>query len=319
MRTAFAALTLSNFGLTSDSPSLFYAGDRHLFWLFHLGTPGALNFLLPDPPGFHSSFFRFPEQNDPLHYPVFPGFVAAVVSAIFSDKLGWMGPSTAISSAWRSCRPSIMYLFARYAMSLFGRTVGGSATLMMAFFPCILGHAINNAKDLPCTLLYGTVLMSGARGFVATLALGAGPVRFVGRGSAGLQAQRAVFALIAFVFWTPIGYLAWLRRERPSKAGSTTFLTVSYGLPAAALLLTDFAPTRPVLIVSALALAGPMLVDMLRGQSRVQLGARRRLRRHPLHRGRDLHRAVALGLGWRGARFPASADVLCGRDAPLQR
>src|SRR5580704_4673890 len=72
--TAFAALTLSSFGLTSDSPSLFYAGDRHLFWLFHLDTPGALNFLLPDPPGFHTSFFRFPEQNDPLHYPVFPGF-----------------------------------------------------------------------------------------------------------------------------------------------------------------------------------------------------------------------------------------------------
>src|SRR5579872_5552885 len=89
--TAFAALTLTSFGLTSDSPSLFYAGDRHLFWIFHSSTPGSLNFMVPDPPTFHSHFFRFPEWQDPLHYPVFPGFVAAVVSAIFSDALGWMG------------------------------------------------------------------------------------------------------------------------------------------------------------------------------------------------------------------------------------
>ncbi len=269
--TAFAALTLSSFGLTSDPSSLFYAGDRHLFWLFHLNTPGALNFLAPDPPDFHSHFFRFPEQADPLHYPVFPGFVAAVVSALFSDKLGWMGAIDGHQFGLALLQAVNLYVFARYAMSLFGRTVGGSATLMMAFFPCILGHAINNAKDLPCTLLYGTVLMAGARGLLRR-----SPWELILCGLlAGVALDcklNAVFALIAFVVWTPIGYLAWLRRERPSQGFLTTFLAVSYGLPAAAVLLTDFAPTRPVLVVSALALAGPMLVDMLRGQSRVSWG-----------------------------------------------
>ena len=40
------AVTLTSFGMTSDSPSLFYAGDRHLFWLTHPTLKGALEALL---------------------------------------------------------------------------------------------------------------------------------------------------------------------------------------------------------------------------------------------------------------------------------
>ncbi len=259
--TAFAALTLSGFGLTSDSPSLFYAGDRHLFWLLHPSVPGSLNFFVRDPPSFHSAFFRFPEQADPFHYPVFPGFVAAVVSAIFSDTLGWMGPIDGHHFGLALLQAANLYLFARYAISLFGRAAGGSATLMLAFFPCILGHAINNAKDLPCTLLYGSILMAGARGLMrrsATELLLCGLLAGV-----ALDCKlNAVFALITLVFWTPVAYAAWLRRPVPDRRWLANFYGISYGLPLAAVLVMDFAPSRPVWIVIGLCLVGPTLADI---------------------------------------------------------
>jgi len=266
--TAFAALTLSSFGLTSDSPSLFYAGDRHLFWLFHPNTPGSLNFFLPDPPSFHSAFFRFPEQADPLHYPVFPGFIAAVVSAIFSDTLGWMGPLDGHQFGLALLQTANLYVFARYAISLFGRAAGGGATLMLAFFPCILGHAINNAKDLPCTLLYGSLLMSAARGLMLRSAkqlLLCGLLAGV-----ALDCKlNAVFALITLVLWTPVAYAVWLRREAPDRRWLAIFLGVSYGLPLAAILMTDFQPSRAVWTLIGLCVVGPTLVDIARRRSRI--------------------------------------------------
>ena len=50
-------------GVTSDSPSLFYAGDRTLYWLTHRDVPRALDFLGPEPPGFHSAFRRMPSSR----------------------------------------------------------------------------------------------------------------------------------------------------------------------------------------------------------------------------------------------------------------
>src|SRR5271168_2868849 len=81
---AYAVPQVSHHGLAIDSPSLFYAGDRTLFWISHPGHPEALdfNFPAPEPEGFHSAFFPFPDKNDPLHYPVFAGLVAAIVAQV---------------------------------------------------------------------------------------------------------------------------------------------------------------------------------------------------------------------------------------------
>ncbi len=198
--------------------------------------------------------------------------MAAVVSAIFSDQLHWMGDIDGHQFGLALLQAANLYLFARYAISLFGRAVGGSATLMLAFFPCILGHAVNNAKDLPCTLLDRQ--HPDGRGARTSWRRSPWDLLICGL-LAGVALDcklNAVFALIAFVLWTPVGYLAWLRREPPAKNWLSIFLAVTYGLPLAAILATDFAPTRPVLIVSALALAAPMLIDILRGQSRVSWG-----------------------------------------------
>jgi Dolichyl-phosphate-mannose-protein mannosyltransferase len=269
--TAFAAVTLGGFGLTSDSPSLFYAGDRHLFWLLHMSTPGSLNFFGPDPSSFHSAFFRFPEQADPFHYPVFPGFVAAVVSAVFSNTLGWMGAIDGHHFGLALLQSVNLYVFARYAISLFGLATGGSATLMLAFFPCILGHAINNAKDLPCALLYGTLLMAGARGLLRR-----SPKDLLLCGLiAGVALDcklNAVFALITLVFWTPVAYLSALRRSPLRGRWLWVFLGVTYGVPLAALLMTDFAPSRSIELFMALCLTMPTLLDVVRVRSQLTWG-----------------------------------------------
>ena len=57
----------NNYGVTIDSPSLFYAGDRTLFWIRHPHVPGALNFRGPEPRGFETHFERHPASMIILH------------------------------------------------------------------------------------------------------------------------------------------------------------------------------------------------------------------------------------------------------------
>lgn len=271
--TTFAVLTLHSFGLTSDSPSLFYAGDRHLFWLLHPSIPNALNFLGSDPPGFHTSFFRFPEPADPFHYPVFPGFVAAVTSALFHDGLGWLGALDGHHLGLALLQAVNLYIFARYAMSLFGVTAGASATLALAFFPSILGHAINNAKDLPCTVLYGCALMAAALGLLrrdARHLLACGVLTGVALSSK----LNAAFALITLVLWTPAVYALCLRRDAPRLRFLGAFLGLSYGLPVALIGLLNLGTPRPFLslVLATSALLLPVAVDLIRGRGDVGVG-----------------------------------------------
>ena len=71
------ALMLNDFKFDADRPMT--------------GLELELNLIDPDPPSFHSKYHRFPAQDDPVQYPVFPGFVAAVSNGIFHDWLGRLG------------------------------------------------------------------------------------------------------------------------------------------------------------------------------------------------------------------------------------
>ncbi len=163
---AIAATELSHHGLTLDSPSLFYAGDRTLFWLTHPGVPGALDYLHGQPAGFHTHFLRYPEPADPLHYPVVPGFVAAVTAAV-TDSLFGLHPIEGHQLGLVLLHAVGLFFFAVYAVRLLGPTAGGIAAVCYLFFPTILGHAFNNAKDVPCSDFYACGLLAGG---VATLA-----------------------------------------------------------------------------------------------------------------------------------------------------
>src|SRR5678816_155605 len=87
---------LPQHGVTYDAPALYYAGDRTLFFLTHPRVPGALDFASrPEPPGFRSFFSRDDEWADPMRYPVLPGLVAAIVSAVVHDVFGLLDPAAA--------------------------------------------------------------------------------------------------------------------------------------------------------------------------------------------------------------------------------
>jgi hypothetical protein len=163
---AIAATELTHHGLTLDSPSLFYAGDRTLFWATHPGVPGALDFMRGQPAAFHTHFQRYPEPSDPLHYPVVPGFVAAVTAAVTGDLFG-LHPVDGHHLGLVLLHAVALFFFAVYAVRLLGPTAGAIAAVCYLFFPTVLGHAFNNAKDVPCSDFYACGLLAGG---VATLA-----------------------------------------------------------------------------------------------------------------------------------------------------
>ena len=162
---AIAATELHRHGLTLDAPSLYYAGDRTLFWLTHPGVTDALDYFRRDPPDFHSHFLRYPEPADPMHYPVVPGFVAAVVASV-SAALFDLHPIDGHHLGLVLLHAVGLFFYAVYAVRLLGPTGGAIAAVCYLFFPTILGHAFNNAKDVPCADFYACGLLAGG---VATL------------------------------------------------------------------------------------------------------------------------------------------------------
>jgi hypothetical protein len=162
---AIAATELHRHGLTLDAPSLFYAGDRTLYWLTHLGVPDALDYMRREPADFHTHFMRYPEPADPLHYPVVPGFVAAVTGSVTS-ALWDLHPIDGHQLGLVLLHAVGLFFYGVYAVRLLGSTGGLIATVCYLFFPTILGHAFNNAKDIPCADFYACGLLAGG---VATL------------------------------------------------------------------------------------------------------------------------------------------------------
>jgi hypothetical protein len=210
----FGVLSLRGYGITIDSPALFYAGDRTLFWMEHPSVPGALNLLQEAPPQFKAKYERQPVWVDPLHYPVFPSLLGAISAQMFSAGLGWLTDLDAHHLALVALHCVGLFLYCIYACRLLGNPAGILATLALAFFPSAVGHAFNNAKDWPCGLFYGVAMLAAGAGIVQ------GRARDVLAGAVLLGISfsckmNAVFAVLTLIAWTPIAYLCVYRGKRP--------------------------------------------------------------------------------------------------------
>ncbi len=208
---------MSHYGVTTDSPSLFYAGDRTLFWILNPDVPGALDFRGPEPPGFETPFERHPEWKDPLHVPVLAGLLAAVTSKVFHETLGWVDVVDGHHLALVLLHALTLLLFCLYASRLLGPVAGISATVILALFPSALGHSFNNAKDWPCVQFYGLAVLAAGVGIVEARArhlLAA--AAFVGLALSGKL--NGVFVLPTVLLWTPVAYRLLYRGQRPVPA-----------------------------------------------------------------------------------------------------
>ncbi len=163
---AFAVPSLRSFGLTIDSPALFYAGDRTLFAATHPTLPNALDFSHRDPKEFHSAYTRSPGWDDPIHYPIGPSLVASVVSRLFHDGLGWLNDLDAHQLGLVLLHALGLYFFCVYASRLLGLTGGLAAVIFLALDPLAIGHAFNNAKDWPCAMFYALAVMAAGVGLI---------------------------------------------------------------------------------------------------------------------------------------------------------
>lgn len=204
----FGVAGVGKYGVTGDAPSLFWAGDRTLFYLGHGSVPDAMNYNGAEPAAFHSIYDR--EQsvhNDPLWCPVMPALVAAITSHVLHDWLGWLNVVDGHHMGLVLLHVLGLLLFGLYATRLLGLGPGLSAMIALALFPSALGHSFNNPKDWPCALFYG----------VAVLAAGVGVLE--GRGwpllASGLYAgvslsgkANGVFVFATLLLWAPWAY--WL-------------------------------------------------------------------------------------------------------------
>jgi hypothetical protein len=220
-------LCLKQYGLTIDSPGIFYAGDRTLYWLEHPTLPGALDFKRDPPPGFASSFASFPSWDAPLHYPVLPGLLAAAASRVFHDRLHGLTVLDGHHLGLVLLDGIALLLFCAYANALLGPPAGIAATIVLMFFPAAMGHFINNPVDWPCALWYGVAILAGGVGALR------GQARHVWAASlfAGLALScklTGIFAWITLLLWTPLAYLLLYRGQR--KPG-TPLVTACFGGP----------------------------------------------------------------------------------------
>jgi hypothetical protein len=161
----FGCLTMHRYGLTWDSPALFYAGDRTLYAALHPGEHGALDLKSEPPAGFHSRFVRNGDPEDPQHYPVLAGLLAATSNALLSRLLS-ANPIDGHHAALLFIQVVMLFLFTIYACRLLGDVGGISAAVMLALYPCAVGHSFNNAKDWPCAGFYGITALAAGVAFV---------------------------------------------------------------------------------------------------------------------------------------------------------
>jgi hypothetical protein len=213
----FGLSQLGRYGVTIDSPSLFYAGDRTLFYILHPHVQGALAFRGREPRGFSTTFERHPEQADPLHYPVLTGLLAAITSRVLHDRLGWLDVVDGHHAALVLLHALCLFLYARYASRLLGPLAGVSATVILALFPSALGHSFNNAKDWPCALFYGLAVLAAGVGLVEGRARPLlASALFVGL---ALSAKlNGIFVFPTILLWTPVAYLLLYRGRRAVSA-----------------------------------------------------------------------------------------------------
>jgi hypothetical protein len=205
-------------GVTWDSPSLFYGGERTLYWIEHPWVPGALDFNAPDPPGFHSRFEKWPNLDDVKHYPVLPGLVAAFSSQVFHDWLGLVDDIDGHHLGLVLMHAAAIFILGWTLSNLVGTQAGLFAITALVLFPTIAGHAFNNAKDLSCADFYGcgiaAVGLGVIRGREKQILLGG-----VWLGISLACKMNGAFALVTLALWLPIAWfvLYWRRQRVPEK------------------------------------------------------------------------------------------------------
>jgi Dolichyl-phosphate-mannose-protein mannosyltransferase len=227
----FGALNVGRYGISIDTPALFYSGDRTLYWLEHPATPKVLDLGGSDPAGFASPYGRVPAFDDPFHYPVFPSFLAAVSAKLFHGELHWLSDIDARNLGLVGLHCVGLWLFGLYACALFGPRVGLASALALALYPSAIGNAFSNPKDWPSALYYGVALLAGGlalerRSPRTLLACGA---------LFGLSLSsklNGAFGLATFFLWTPLAYALLIRRRHPITPG---LLTAFFALPYVAL------------------------------------------------------------------------------------
>ncbi len=214
----YGVITLRGHGVTFDEPALFHAGDRTLYAMLHPGDRTALDLNQHVHPGFQSDFLRFPDVNDPVHYPVFPGLVAAITNWIFHSKLHVLNTIDGHHLGLVVLHAAALFLFCVYACRLLGRAAGIAAVVALALYPSAVGHSFNNAKDWPCAQYYGVFLLAMGVGVrdarfrdlvVAGVLLG---VAFAGK-------MNAAFAVATMLAWTPVAYGLLYHRRGPLPVG----------------------------------------------------------------------------------------------------
>jgi hypothetical protein len=233
----FGVSQLHDYGVTSDAPALFYAGDRTLFYLGHRDVPDALNFDGPEPAGLTSGFDR--EQaahNDPIWCPVFPSLVAAVTSRLFHDRLGWLNELDGHHLGLVLIHVVGLFLFGRYACRLLGPAAGVAATIALALFPSALGNSFNNPKDWPCALFYAVAVLAAGVGLTegrprSLVAFG------VYAGIALSGKANGAFALVTVALWAPVAYLLVYRPQRRAFAPHLALLVAAPYLAVATFVL----------------------------------------------------------------------------------
>jgi hypothetical protein len=161
----FGILSMHRYGLTADSPALFYAGDRTLYAALHPSEHGALDLKHEAPAGFKTRFVCNGDPQDPQHYPVLAGFMAASSNALLSRVLS-ANPVDGHHAALLFIQVVMLFLFTIYACRLLGDVGGIAAGVMLALFPCAVGHSFNNAKDWPCAGYYGITVLAAGVAFV---------------------------------------------------------------------------------------------------------------------------------------------------------
>ncbi len=216
------ALPLMHFhGVTWDSPALFYAGERTLFWMEHPSEP--FDFASPDPPGFHSRFEKWPNPADVVHYPVFPGLVTAISSQVFHDWLGLVDDIDGHHLGLILLHAIALYIYGYCLAGLLGVEAGLFATIALVLYPSIAAHAFNNAKDLTCADFYGCGLAAFGLGIVKRLPrqvlLGG-----VWVGLSLASKMNGVFALVTVALWLPVAWAILYRKRQAIPPGITQAL-----------------------------------------------------------------------------------------------
>jgi hypothetical protein len=214
----FGIATMSRYGVTFDSPALFYSGDRTLFAITHPTVPDALDLKSKtEPAGFTPDFARHPEWEDPENYPVAIDLVCAVTSYLFHQRWKLLDLVDGHHLGLILVYALTVAAYLAYTSRLLGLVAGVAATVALVLFPSAMGHSFNNPKDWPCAMLYGLTVLSFALGVIERRPRHVW-LSGVWLGLSLSAKLNGVFALVTVFLWAPFAFGVLFARRRRAAA-----------------------------------------------------------------------------------------------------